>query len=339
MLVAELAEKIEANEERTLHTTLRNIAIAPDATHLEITGMFDGDSQESHVEFPLDELTESSLARFLDINKTYLHRCPPDLKTTNLNHWMRANADTEVALETSRGAITSVHAENLLVVPVRSTVGIIDRVFNPNDEIVEVRRDDKVFQVDIKVANSSVDVPNPDRVEGRPEVGDITHGGVRLLTYPQDVVAPTVTTYLHRIWCRNGMAEDYSANQIRLRGTTVPEVLAEMEQKSREVLSGLDERLQEYANMANTPVPGNASDFIFQVASERGVGTRILRRLMERGTQLPEDPSLYDVQNIFAEVANEGRFAAATQLQLIAGEMAFDTERMIHRCTSCERVL
>ena len=59
MLVAELAEKIEANEERTLHTTLRNIAIAPDATHLEITGMFDGDSQESHVEFPLDELTES----------------------------------------------------------------------------------------------------------------------------------------------------------------------------------------------------------------------------------------------------------------------------------------
>jgi len=339
MLVQELQEKVESGEDRSFHTTLGQISVAPDATHLEVTGTFEGDSEVSHSDFPLDELAESSIARFLDINRTYLHRCPPDLKTANINHWLNINRDSEVVFETNRGAITSVHQEGLLVVPVQSTSRVITNVFDPNDEIVGIRRDDRLFQVDIKVANSSIDVPNPDRIEGRPEVGDITHGGVRLLTHPQDAIAPTVTTYLHRIWCSNGCAEDYAANSIRLRGHTVDEVLAEMETAARRVLGGLDEKLEEYAAMAATPVPGTPSDFIFQIATERGVGSRVLRRLMERATQLPENASLYDVQQIFTELANEGGFAASTQLQLVGGEMAFDTAAITHRCSSCERVL
>lgn len=339
MLVSELQERIDSRLDRSLHTTLGQITVAPDATHLEITGTFEGDSEESHVEYSFDELAESSLARHLDINRTYLHRCPPDLKTANINFWLNQNRESGVVFQVSNGDITSVHHEGLLVVPVDSVTRIATRVFDPADEVVNVVRDDKIFQLDIKVANSSIEVLNPDRIEGRPEVGDITHGGVRILTHPQEVIAPTVTTYLHRVWCRNGSCEDYGLNSIRLRGNTVDEVLAEMEMKAHEVLGGLDQKLQEYANLAQTPIPGNPSDFIFQVATERGIGTRTIRRLMERATQLPENSTLYDVQNIFTETANEGRFTAATQLQLIGGEMAFDTQHVTHRCTTCERVL
>jgi len=339
VLVQELREQIESGQERQFHTTLGQVSIASDATHLEVRGTYDGDSEESNVEFQLDELAESSLARLLDINKTYLHRCPPDLKTANINHWLNAHRDAEVVFETSRGSVTSVHEEGLLIVPIPRVLDVVSNVFQPTDEIVDIKRDSKVFQLDLKVANSSIEVANPDRIEGRPEVGDITHGGVRILTRPQEVIAPTVTTYLHRIWCRNGSAEDYESNSIHLRGNTVDEVIAEMELKAREVLSGLEQKLQAYANMATVSVPGNPSDFVFQVASERQVGSRMIRHLMELATQLPENATLYDVQNLFTQAANEGSFANSTLLQSIGGDLAFATERMLHRCNSCERIL
>lgn len=339
MLVQELQEHIESGEERQFHTTLGQVSIAPDATHLEIRGTYEGDSEESNAEFQLDELAESSLARLLDINKTYLHRCPPDLKTANINHWLNAHRDAEVVFETSRGSITSVHEEGLLIVPVPRVLNVVSNVFEGTDEIVGIKRDNKIFQLDVKVANSSIEVANPDRIEGRPEVGDITHGGVRILTHPQEVIAPTVTTYLHRIWCRNGSAEDYEANSIRLRGNTVDEVIAEMEMKARSVLGGLDQKLQEYANMATVAVPGNPSDFVFQVATERQVGSRMIRHLMEMATQLVGEVTMYDIQNLFTQAANEGSFASQSLLQQIGGDLAFATDRMIHRCSQCERVL
>lgn len=339
MLVSELQERVESGEDRSLHTTFSRVAIAPDATHLEITGTFDGDSEESHVEFPLDELAESSLARHLEINKTYLHKCPPDLKTININHWMDRNRDSEIVFETSRGVITSIHHEDVLVIPIQKTCQVVTSVFNPSDEIVDVVRDDKIFQLDIKVANSHIEVPNPNRLEGRPEVGDITHGGVRILTHPQEVLAPTVTTYLHRIWCRNGSAEDYASNSIRLRGNTVDEVIAEMELKAHLLLNRLDSKLQAYANMANTQVPGDVRDFVTRLAFDRGVGSRLLRHLRARAAELPEGATLYDVQQLFTALANESRFAGATLLQQIGGEMAFNTDHVLHRCSACQQSL
>lgn len=339
MLVAELQERIASQEDRLLHAELKDVRVSEDAAVLEITGTFEGDSDPVNVEFPFDELAEASISRFLDVNKTYIHKCPPNLKALNVNHWLNANAGTEAVFSTGRGMITSVHEEGLNIIPIQRVGRVITNVFNERDEIVGFERSDRLLQIDVKVENSSIEVPNPDRIEGRPEVGDITHGGVRVLTYPQEVMAPVVTPYLHRVWCRNGSCEDYAANTIRIRGNTVEEVIAEMEYAAQTALSNLDQKLQEYANMANTPIPGSPSDFVFQIAAERQVGTRMTRRLMERALLLPSNATLYDVQQLFTTLANEGRLNSATLLQTIGGDLAFRTEQMIHRCSQCERIL
>ena len=113
-----------------------------------------------------------------------------------------------------------------------------------------------------------------------------------------------------------------------------------MEQAARQVLSGLDEKLTSYAQMAQRPIPGNASAFAYQIAREHNIGPRVLNRVMERANLLPENASLYDFVQILTSLANEGvRYRTMSQLQVLGGEMALNTDHFLHRCTGCQRMM
>lgn len=330
MKVSELAEALGGRQEERFSTNLGNIEISDDAGTLTIEGKV----------FYLDEVAESSLANYLKINRTYLGQCPPDLKATNFRYWLDYRENASVTIESVDSNITGFFRPDAILIPISSVSEIIGRVFGPDDEVKDLRRDNDRFHIDITSARYSVDVPNPDRIPGRPEVGDITTGGVRFLSYPNASVAPSVTAYLNRLVCSNGMTEPQQQGVIRLKGKTVPEVLVEMEQAAREILSGLDEKLTSYARMAQRAIPGNASSFVYQIAREHNIGPRVLNRLMERANLLPQNATLYDVQQIFTEVANTGvKYRTMTALQSLGGELAFHTERVLHRCGQCERLL
>ena len=330
MKVSELIESLGSKQEERTSTTLGNIEISDDAGTLSIDGR----------QFFLDELAENSLANYLKINRTYLAQCPPDLKATNFRYWLNYRENASVTVESVENSITGFYRPDAMLIPVASVAEIVGRVFSVDDEIKDLRRDNERFHVDVTSHTHYVDVPNPDRIPGRPEIGDITSGGVRILAFPNAPVAPSVTAYLHRLVCRNGMTEAQQEGTIRLKGKTVPEVLVEMEQAAREVLGGLDEKLTSYAQMAQRAIPGNASSFMYQIAREHNIGPRVLNRLMERANLLPDNASLYDVQQIFTEVANSGvKYRTMVALQNLGGELAFHTDRVLHRCGQCERLL
>lgn len=330
MKVSELTQVLGGRQEERFPTTLGSIQIADDAGTLIIGGQT----------FFLDEMAENSLANYLKINRTYLAQCPPDLKATNFRYWLEHRENASVTVESVENNITGFFRPDAMLIPVSSVAEIVERIFSADDEVKDLRRDDERFHIDITSARHYVDVPNPDRIMGRPEVGDITSGGVRILAYPNAPVAPSVTAYLHRLVCRNGMTEPQNEGTIRLKGRTVPEVLVEMEQAAREVLSGLDEKLTSYAQMAQRGIPGNASSFMYQISRENNIGPRVLNRLMERANLLPDNATLYDVQQIFTEVANSGvKYRTMVALQSLGGELAFHTDRVLHRCNQCERLL
>lgn len=329
MKVSELTEVLGGRQEERFDTTLGKVEIADDAGTLTI----DGNT------FFLDEMAENSLANYLKINRTYLAQCPPDLKATNFRYWLDHRQNASVTIESVGNNITGFFRPDAMLIPVVSVAEIIQRVFSADDEVKDLRRDDERFHIDVTSARHTVDVPNPDRIPGRPEVGDITAGGVRILAFPNAPVAPSVSAYLHRLVCRNGMTEPQREGTIRLKGRTVPEVLVEMEQAARQVLSGLDDKLTSYAQMAQRGIPGNASSFVYQVAREHSIGPRVLNRLMERANLLPENATLYDVQQIFTEVANGAKYRTMVALQTLGGELAFHTDRVLHRCGQCERLL
>ncbi len=330
MKVSELTEALGNRQEERTSVVLNSIEISDDAGTLTIDGRT----------FYLDELSENSLANYLKINRTYLAQCPPDLKATNFRYWLNYRENASVTIESVENNITGFYRPDAMLIPVASVAEFVGRVFSPEDEIKDLRRDNERFHLDVVSHTHSIDVPNPDRIPGRPEVGDITSGGVRILAYPNAPVAPSVTAYLHRLVCRNGMTEPQQQGTIRLKGKTVPEVLVEMEQAARQVLGGLDEKLTSYAQMAQRGIPGNASSFMYQIAREHNIGPRVLNRLMERANLLPENATLYDVQQIFTETANSGvKYRTMVALQSLGGELAFHTDRVLHRCGQCERLL
>lgn len=340
MLVSELRESLAGVQEDSIETTFGGIAVDDEARTLRI----DTGSSQGIQEFQFDEQLERSLSKYLGVSKSYLAKCPPDLKAHNLNYWLDQKPNVAVTVETLDSRVVSFHRPNLVLLPIREVADVIVDAMDPNDEIVQLLRDSKQFHIDI-ITPKEVEVSPVDGIEdrqrGEREIGDITRGGVRVLSSPSEVKAPAVVPYLHRLWCTNGCSAPVEDGLITLRGNTVEEVLQEMNDVMRRVRSEIDTKLDEFAEMASKRVPGSPSRFARQIGNEYGVPARVMTRILDRVELLPEDTAtLYDVQQIFTQAANGAvPYRTMMRLQTLAGDMAMDTEHVVHRCNTCERLL
>ncbi|QDF18649.1 hypothetical protein SEA_PUPPER_163 [Gordonia phage Pupper] len=333
MLVSELREKVLAGrEEAQITTNLGNLQVDDEASILKVV--------DSGREFPFDAQVESALAKYLGVNKSYLAKCPPELKAHNLNYWMQeSKPEAPGTIEVIGDQLVTIHKPGLAILPLNQVVELLTRAMKPEYEIVTLLRDDTAFHCDV-VTDHSVQVPGDDRIEGRPAEGDITKGGVRMIAYPNQLKAPTVSTYLHRLWCTNGSTSLEAEDTIQLKGNTVETLLVEMEEAAQRIMQNLDSSLAAYAEMANTPVPGSPTKFAYQLGREYNLGQRLMDRIVERTAVLPDDASMYDVQQIFTQLANGNvNYKTTRVLQQIGGAMALDTAAVTHRCGSCERLL
>lgn len=334
MLVGDLKEHLEGVRERSIELTLGDIDVDADASRIRTTT---GD------EFYLDEQAERSLAKYLGVSKAYLAKCPADLKAHNLNYWLRRRENAAAVIEVVGDHWVTIHKPGLLILPLSQVADIITTTMDPSYEIVQLLRNDTQFHIDI-ITPHHVEVEPDDRIEDRTRgsraVGDITHGGVRILANPSEVEAPQVLTYLHRLWCTNGSTSPEDQGTIRLRGNTVEDILVEMEGACRRVMGELDAKLEAYAALATTFPPGSPARFAYQLGREYGLPQRLMDRIMERVSVLPEDATLYDIQQVFTELANGAvNYKLMTKLQHLSGDLAFNTEQVTHRCGTCERLL
>lgn len=331
MLVSELGTAMAGRTERQLQTTLGLLELHDDASVLEV--------KSTGEEFVFDEQAERAISTYLGMNKSYLAKCPPDLKAHNINYWLAHKPEAPVVIEAINENLVTVHKPGLAILPLTPVVEIISRVFDQNHEVVNLIRDANTFHVDI-VTDHSVEVRPDSRIEGRQEVGDITHGGVRILANPIEARPPQVLTYLHRLWCTNGSTSHQDEGTINIKGSTVEQVLESLELAARQAMGDLDNKLDAYADMANRRPPGSPTRFAYQLAREAKLPQRLTDRLIERVAILPEDCSIYDVQQIFTQLANGNvNYRTMTHLQHIGGDLAFNTDAVTHRCGQCERLL
>lgn len=330
MLVADLAKAVEGVKERSLTSDLAGISIDREAKSLHL---------ESGEEFEFDEQAERTVSSFLGINRSYLSKCPPDLKAHNLNYWLQRRPDASATIEALGDRLVNMHKPGLPVLPVGRIATIITTLFDLSFEIANFKAEDKIFHADI-LTNHQVEVPVDNRIEGRREVGDITHGGVRILANPTEVKSPSVVTYLHRLRCTNGTTSAAKLGQIRIKGQTIDQVMESLELAARKAMGELDAKLASYAALAERKPPGSPLRFAHQLGQEYRIPARVMQRVLESVKQLPEDASLYDVQNIFTQTANGNvKTDTAFALQELGGEIAFHTDHIVHRCSQCERLL
>lgn len=353
-------EEVVKRDEKRLYVNLSDVKVADSGAEVLVT-----DDEGNKHSFEFDEVAERTLSDFLDVNPTYMRKCPGEIKAYNLNYWLRQDPEVRAVIMAGPKGIETMHDPDSIVVTVPEVAGVISRVFEPSDRIVNIWSDPTKFHADIMVS-SSITVPGngvgdrPD-AEGylrRPgevddegnekpaiKVFDVTHGGVRILSHPSRPHAPVVQRYFNRLICNNGLTMPVVDNQITLKGHTLPEVLADMEQAAEQLLSTMDEALEKYAELSDLVIPGNPLAYIRQVGTEAGIPNRIILKALDYAGayNLADQDRItsYDVANIFTSLANNDsvRYSTAVKLQEFGGSMVVHGEEMVRRCSSCERVL
>lgn len=328
MKVSELVENEQSNREEVVGTTLEGVRLSDDAGTLFIDDR----------EVPFDEVGEGALLQYLQLPKNYLNRCDRDLKVTNINHWLRKSNDVEARF-ILRDGLEMVTEIDKPYISLGRVTQIIGDVFKDEDEVVRFHRDPRRLHVDIQSQDYQIEVPGLG-TEERPLVGDYTNGGVRILATSDNSEPPVVESYLHRLVCSNGLTIPETTGKIKLRGKTTTEVIQEMEEAARLVLGGLDDKLEKYSALTAEKVTGNVHELIRQMAAERGLGTRIQVELLNRSHYLPENPSMYDILQIFTRLANEVSYSSMMELQSLGGHVVESGHQLFdHRCNSCQRAL
>ena len=100
------------------------------------------------------------------------------------------------------------------------------------------------------------------------------------------------------------------------------------------------ERLVCTNGMTTTERAGNRQAFAHQLAREANLTRSVLDAVMELVNQLPDNATLYDMNQAFTSVANtDVNYATRTRLQTLGGYMAFEPDRIVARCTTCQHPL
>lgn len=336
MKVGELAETLAKRQESRRTVSLGDLGISDDCGTITLAASEDQPASQ-HM---LDEKTLGVLGRYLKLPVKYLEACPPDFRAQTLKYWRDRSSHTSVVLEVVDADITGMFSPGLMMLPVTRVARMVERVFSPEDEIRQLLRDENKFHLDVTSDLYQVDVPNPNRIPGRPEVGDITCGGIRFLATPNKVKAPSVARFFHRVFCTNGMTTSEAEGRIVIKGLSVAEVIESMEEAADRLLGDMDDHLERYRQTSEMPTPGNPLSFAEQLGHEFNIPQRQLHAVLDRVRQLPEEATVYDVNQAFTSVANEvHNYADRSRLQTLGGGLAIEAPRMIERCTQCERLL
>lgn len=327
--VADLADMVDTRNENFEEVSLAGVELQNDGLHLR--------GSNNLIEF--DEIAINHLSRYLKIAPKYIGQCPRPLQQENINYWLDQYRDTEAVFHTIGHSLKGVYSPTKKIIPMSQVMGVISRVFQPDDNVVSFDADDDQIHLDVIASNLSIEVPGYGTQE-RPHVGDITHGGIRFFVYPNQEKAPSVETYFNRLICTNGMSSPTKEHEIRLRGNTVEEVLESLEKNAQTLLKELPEKLDEYRHTAEIHAPEKVGEFAYQLTAEHGLPHMVVDRVMNNLAALPQEPSVYDIIQGITSIANEDvSFKNKIKIQRLGGQLAMRTEQTLHRCGTCERPL
>lgn len=330
MLVSEIRQHLDTRGEAFHTLPLSSVRVNEEGSLL----------LADHDPIHLDDLAIKTLSTFLGVPATYMAKCPETLIRENINYWLSEKKDSDANFHVMGSALRTVTNPNHKLIPVGSVFDILERNFSGNDEVKDFHVTDKITQVSVVSESTRIEVPSLG-TELRPD-NDLTYGGLRFLVHndPTNPMPPSVESYMNRLVCTNGMARVEPEYKISLRGSTVDDILEELDQAASALMANLPNRLEQYRQSAEVPVPGNIAQFAYQVARERNLSSRVVDRVMQMVTGYGNTPSMYDMAQAFTVVAHEDiTWRARNTLEYIGGDLTTDTTAMSHRCETCERTL
>jgi hypothetical protein len=255
-----------------------------------------------------------------------------------IERWLALNIDN-VALSYAPGeGITEVYNPSQQRVEPRRILERAMNVMDTNAQVIELINTPERFRLDTVVAEGANFGWGGDN-----QVGDLTAGGIRIEQNREKNLAPSISEFYYRLWCTNGMEDRDEGLRIDIRGATVEQILAEVEQKAQEAFSRVETKIASYYELRNQPVEGDAALAVVRMADERGLPDRAAHALVTRLPEYTDEQgraTMFDMVNLFTNAANDPALVrrpdVRRRFELAGGAMVHEHSE---RCTHCQQRL
>lgn len=253
----------------------------------------------------------TAFGNFLQIPSPFFKRTGRELGVARqgdmLKWFMDTTSSSGVRISYTEAGVQSVtDPERKLIDPLQ-LVNVAEKVLGTTDaEVVRLIDTPETYAFDVHVPESFDHGIGGDRPEGGREVGDITAGGITIAYDRKRNHAPEVGSFLYRLICTNGMRTEDMGLRIDARGSTVDEVLAELEAMADRAFKRVERQIAHFYQLRDQRVD-NAERELIAIAREHRIPDRSLVQLTRQAASnaLPDDPTRFDLVNLITNFAND----------------------------------
>lgn len=266
----------------------------------------------------------------LNVPTAFLKRIPHELAEDILNRLLhQKDGQVVISYDNDMQQLTGVHEATRQTVSLDSLVGIVRDVVGPEGIILDWWSEPTEFRLDV------VSPFDGAAVGGDRSVGDLTHGGLRVVQDVKRNLAPSVSKLMYRLVCTNGMEVADATAKVDARGTSIDELLDDLEIVARRLYAEVETDINHFYDLRNRTV-ANPEQALLRVARENGLSERVTLNLLEVAPELlPEgDVTEFDVANAFTNFALSPHMAQGTRrrLERIGGVLV---DEHVARCNHC----
>jgi hypothetical protein len=243
-----------------------------------------------------------------------------------INHFLDQESNKEVNITLNGNILLGVHNANKPLIMQNKIAEMIAEMFKPTDSVSKFTLVDG-FEAYIHTPDLYIDA--------RPE--DRTQGGVYVSSLFGD--APTVSVYMERLVCTNGMVALSEYDKVRVTGQSNSEIIEGM----KDLISlAVDRTIPDYlANWKKmtTIKSANAEQLIHRLAKENGINAKLESAIIEASSSLTND-TYYDIVNLITGFQHADGVEGSNQLeklQVLGGNAIRDLGG--HRCNNCQHSL
>lgn len=278
---------------------------------------------------PCTEDGLNALASWVKFPQSFFDRLDSDLKPVWLNEMLHRSHSRGVVRLGEHTGVLSVMAPNQLPIDPSLIIGVASRVLSPEAQVVESSMTASAFVLDVVTTDIQL---------GDPQVGDISHGGLRYALNLGQNLAPVVSPYYHRLWCTNGASRKVEMAKIDARGLDSTDLLVELEAKSRLAYDMVAHEVEAMYALREVKVQ-NPERTLNRMAAEHGLSDRLRIRALSALPSMVDDMndvSMFELINAVSHLANSPEVRTRGARESLESFGSTVIAQHIERCTSCQ---
>lgn len=294
-----------------------------------------------NVEVPYTFAGLEQLATFTGIPTKFVERAMQKDKEYAqhiVSGWLRLNVDNVAIGYVPDEGIAEVYNPGQQRMQPRQLLERVSNVMGADAQVIEMKNTPDLFRLDTVVGEGADYGWGGDRA-----VNDLSAGGLRIEYNRERNLAPSVSALLFRWACTNGYERYEEAWKIDIRGATVDQILAEVEQKAQQVFGRVEAELAAFYDLRNQRIEGDVTQAVIRIADERGLPARTAHALATRVPEYTDDQgnaTMFDIVNLFTNAANEPSVrrspTRSRTLELAGGALIGEH---VERCGHCAQRL